>query len=249
MKRLLVGCAVTTAALTTSFAADLPPVFKAAPPPSPAYDWSGFYAGVNGGYSWGSTGSSYSGIGATTGTLNPGSGIGGGQLGYNVQRGGLVFGVEGDVAWRNGSNAATFVPPGGSATFADEHKWVASIRPRVGLANENWLVYGTGGVAFGSFDHSVTEGIGAASRTLSDSTTKAGWTAGGGVQFAPSNRWSLGLEYLYQDFGKTTLTQPGATVGGAAFPSSSTTFNDRAHVVRGRVDFKFGWDEPVRARN
>jgi hypothetical protein len=35
-------------------------------------------------------------------------------------------------------------------------------------------------------------------------------------------------------------------VGGAAFPPSSTTFNDRAHVLRGRVDFKFGWDDPVR---
>jgi outer membrane immunogenic protein len=247
MKRLLVGCAVATAALSTSFAADIAPVFKAAPPPSPAYDWSGFYAGLNGGSSWGSTPYAYSGgLGTTGGTLSPDGFVGGGQFGYNMQRGALVFGLEGDVAWRGGSAASTFLTPAGSARFAEEHKWVATIRPRLGIADGNWLVYGTGGVAFGSFEHGYTETLGAASRTLSDTTTRAGWTAGGGVQFAPSNRWSLGLEYLYQDFGKTTLSQPAQTVGGVAFPSSSTTFNDRAHVLRGRVDFKFGWDDPVR---
>jgi outer membrane immunogenic protein len=259
MKNLLLGCAALAAAFSVSVAsaADMTPVFKAAPPAySPAYNWSGFYAGLNGGYSAGSTSYAYStgGVPAASGTLSPGSFIGGAQLGYNYQAGVLVFGVEGDVAWRNGTATTRFFAPNGvnTTTITDEHNWVATLRPRVGIASNNWLVYGTGGIAIGALEHSYTEAQPAAAgatRTLSDSTTRTGWTGGGGVEFAPSNRWSLGLEYLYQDFGKTNLSQPAQTVGGVAFPASSTSFTDRSHVIRGKVDFKFGWDGPVSARN
>src|SRR5262245_62148531 len=96
MKRLLVGCAALTAAFATSvYAADVVPVFKAARPPSPAYNWSGFYAGLSGGYSWGSTSYGYTGGGipGTSGTLSPESFVGGAQLGYNIQSGPLVYGI------------------------------------------------------------------------------------------------------------------------------------------------------------
>jgi outer membrane immunogenic protein len=77
---------------------------------------------------------------------------------------------------------------------------------------------------------------------------RTGWTAGAGIEYAPSERWSLGLEYLYTDLGKSTLTQPSQTVGGVTFPGSSATFNDQSHLVRAKLNVKFGWDGPAALR-
>ena len=83
---------------------------------------------------------------------------------------------------------------------------------------------------------------------MTDSSTQTGWTAGGGVEYATSNRWSLGLEYLYQDLGKTTLAQPGQTIGASTFAPSATSFEDRSHMVRAKLNVKFGWDGPSATR-
>ena len=53
-------------------------------------NWSGLYVGVNGGY--GANAAS-----VPTGGLDPAGGFGGGQIGYNVQRGNIVFGLEADI--------------------------------------------------------------------------------------------------------------------------------------------------------
>jgi outer membrane immunogenic protein len=252
MKRLLIGCAATAVLSTSAFAADISPVFEAPPPSAVPYSWTGLYGGVNAGYSWGRAPYSTTGTPTTSGTLSPDSFIGGAQFGYNFQAGAIVFGFEGDVAWRNGSDTASAVAPNGiTATLRDQQGWVGTLRPRIGIASNNWLFYGTGGLAFGSVKHDFTEAqpaVGGATRTASDNSTQAGWTAGGGIEYAPSNRWSLGLEYLYQDLGKTTLNQPGQTVAGVAFPPSSTTFEDHSHLLRAKLNVKFGWDGPSATR-
>ncbi len=256
MTKLLVGCAALAVAVsTTAFAADLTPVYKAPPIVSPAYDWSGFYAGLNAGYSWGRAPYDYSvgGVPAASNTLKPESFIGGAQLGYNFQSGAFVFGVETDFAWRDGTAATNVAAPNGldTTTFRDEQGWVGTVRPRAGIAANNWLFYGTGGFAYGWLKQGYTESrpsVAGASRTVTDAEIHTGWTAGGGVEFASSNRWSLGLEYLYQDLGKTTLSQPGQVISGVAFPPSSTSFEDRSHVLRAKLNVKFGWDGPSIAR-
>ena len=57
MKRIsIAGAAVACIFATTAFAADLAPrTYTKAPPMivDPGYNWTGFYAGINGGYSWG----------------------------------------------------------------------------------------------------------------------------------------------------------------------------------------------------
>jgi outer membrane immunogenic protein len=226
-------------------------LYKAPPPvASPAYDWSGFYAGLNAGYSWGRTPYDYSvaGAPAASNTLKPESFIGGAQAGYNFQTGPFVFGVEADFAWRDGTGTTNVATPNGLTTFRDEQGWVGTLRPRAGVATNNWLFYGTGGLAYGWLKQGYTEAQPGASRTATDSEIHTGWTAGGGVEFAANNRWSLGLEYLYQDLGKSTLSQPGQTVGGVVFAPSSTTFEDRSHVLRAKLNVKFGWDGPAISR-
>jgi outer membrane immunogenic protein len=239
------------AALSTSaLAADMTPVFKALPNPAP-YDWSGAYGGFNGGYSWGRVpyDAASAGTPITSGTLTPGSFVGGGQFGYNYQRGAVVLGLETDFAWRRGTESSILFLPNALDTmsFRSEQGWIGTLRPRAGVALDNWLLYATGGLAYGSFKHDYTESrpsVAGASRTASETETKAGWTVGGGVEYAANKRWSLGLEYLYADFGKSTLSQPSQTLGGVAFSSSTGTFHDQSHLLRGKLNYRFDWGLP-----
>lgn len=219
------------------------PVFA----PIPVQNWTGLYIGGNAGYSWGRPSVDYTlgGLPAASTSLDPSSFVGGGQIGYNWQLGSVVVGVEGDVAWRGGSDGATFTSGnifGGFAAFNTEQNWVGTVRPRIGFSAQNWLLYGTGGIAFGGFQHSFTETRpGVVTRTATESETKAGWTAGGGVEYAFNPSWSLGVEYLYMDFGPTTLSQPAA----GPVPPSSTTFDDNSHLVRAKLNFKLNWNTPL----
>jgi outer membrane immunogenic protein len=211
--------------------------------PPTVHNWTGLYGGANAGYSWGRTEIDYAlgGLPAIGTTVDPNSFVGGGQVGYNWQLGSVVMGVEGDVAWRHGTDSATFTVGAAFAAIDAEQNWVATLRPRVGFAANNWLIYGTGGAAFGNFKHSYTEALAGVARTASDSDTKTGWTAGGGVEYAFRNQWSLGVEYLFLDFGSTTLTQPAA---GALAPSAAT-FDDKSHLLRAKVNYKFNWTTPL----
>ena len=257
MKRVLLA----TAALAGLAAAGLPaaaadigrmPTKAPIAAPIPAQDWTGFYVGGNAGYSWGRSDVDYSiaGVPVARTTLDPNSFLGGGQIGYNWQLGSMVLGIEGDFAWRHGTDAATFTAGnvfGDFTTFNTTQNWVGTVRPRVGFAANNWLIYGTGGVAFGDFNHAYTETRpGVATRTIATSDTKAGWTAGGGVEYAFTPQWSLGVEYLYMDFGNTALAEPTAP---PVFAPSTANFDDKSHVVRAKLNYKFNWTTPITAKN
>jgi opacity protein-like surface antigen len=70
---------------------------------------------------------------------------------------------------------------------------------------DNVLVYGTGGLAYGktkikqTLDASDDTGD-FATWQGQDEGWKAGWTLGGGIEYA-QGRWVLGAEYLYVDLG------------------------------------------------
>src|SRR5665647_2068152 len=97
MKRFLltVGAGLLAAAMVSpSFAADLPrPAYKAPIYVAP-FSWSGFYVGINGGYGWGK--SSWSNAVANTGDFTIKGPLVGGTLGYNLQTGSFVWGLEAD---------------------------------------------------------------------------------------------------------------------------------------------------------
>src|SRR5471030_2864744 len=121
MKRFMLAvCAGLLAAMMAmpSFAADLPrPVYKAPPRVNPVYvapfTWTGFYVGINGGYGWGKTNWTFAGIGSS-GDFNTTGGLVGGTVGYNLQTGAFVFGIEGDfdASWIKGNNSTFCVAPG-----------------------------------------------------------------------------------------------------------------------------------------
>jgi outer membrane immunogenic protein len=219
--------------------------FAASPTPSP-FSWTGFYIGLNAGGVAGNANANTSascvpGACYFADTINTNffnsvgsqrdsaSGfIGGGQVGFNWQSGNLVAGLETDFQSfkQNGRGSASGIMPSGLEAgnpFTISHTistdWLWTLRPRLGLAANNWLFYATGGLA-------VTE-VNASwlfsdpfndSEAASSSRVKAGWAIGAGVEYAVLNGWSLKAEYLHLDFGTTQITTNNLLDGGAPDP-------------------------------
>jgi outer membrane immunogenic protein len=114
----------------SAFAADLSQPSYNPPPQSyaaPAWTWTGAYAGLQGGYGWGS------------GTVSGSGWIGGAYAGYNLQTNqNFVVGIEGDI----------------SATTKAHNSWDGTFRGRAGYAWDRNLAYGTAGVAVGGLSDS-----------------------------------------------------------------------------------------------
>jgi len=179
--RLLLSTALI-AFSSASFAADLP-ARVAAPAPylaAPIFTWTGFYVGLNAGA--GLNASRNSSVTTNLNTaVNPiyvGPGhdsgdtqfTGGAQVGYNMQFGSFVAGVEADINYlhRSGGSNGVFPTPanrtGGYDNWADfavsngRSDWFGTLRGRLGYAFDRFLVYGTGGLAFSSrMSHSVSQ--------------------------------------------------------------------------------------------
>jgi outer membrane immunogenic protein len=199
--------------------------------------------------------------------------IGGGQAGYNWQSGFWVGGIEADIQGvaQSGSlsgSGVAFVAGGAAAGTPDNTTFTGSksldyfgtLRGRLGFtATPTFLVYATGGLAYGGVSTSAgfstvnnaLPGIGLASTWgtgSSTSSTRAGWTVGGGLEWMFAPRWSVKGEYLYYDLGTVTyaLGSSGSVVlppfGGAGSQwftnasTASTKFN--GSIARIGVNFK-----------
>jgi outer membrane immunogenic protein len=184
MKRILVqGAAVASLLATNAFAADLPARIYAKAPPmvDPGINWTGFYAGLNGGYSWGRANTTLLPASAFAPQgQNVNGGLAGGQAGYDWQlERNWVIGLEGDIQWtgeRSSASRTSVGPRFGAfqdgtldpslgpdfnaiatqaANFSYNLEWFATFRGRAGvLADPRTLLYATGGLAVGAFKYS-----------------------------------------------------------------------------------------------
>lgn len=159
-----------------------PPVVNVAPA---AYNWSGAYVGLTGGYGWAGFGSSA--------TVSDGSGfLAGGYVGYNMQTPtNWVFGIEADAMWSG--------IDGSSGAAQSEINWLSTLRGRVGYAFDRFLVYGTAGGALAGV--SQTDAT-----PTSQGKSHFGWTAGAGVEMAVSQNVTARLEYNYVGLGNKTYS-------------------------------------------
>jgi len=225
MKKFLLSAAAILI-VSPAVAADLSrPVLKA-PMMPPAYSWTGFYIGVNGGGAWGESRYDFTGVGTTTGNFNISGGFVGGTFGYNWQVTNWVLGIEGDIDAADIKGSA--LCPNPSFTCAVKDEWLATVRGRLGfLANPNWLIYGTAGGAFGDVKATVSPAFG--SQTIS----RSGWAAGAGAEFMFAPRWSVKAEYLHVDLGNATCDIPNCSAAtGVRIPFHVDT-------VRGGLNFHF----------
>lgn len=180
-----------------------------------AQNWTGFYGGVTGGYGWGH--SEQTGlipappaapIILDDATLSTRGGLFGGTLGWNSQYGAWVFGIEGDYSYASVSGHSDSCGPVGN-NCGSRLESLGTVRGRLGAVANDWMLYATGGWAFGEVSgYSTAKSSGQAMYT--------GWTVGAGLEkrFAP--QWSMKFEYLYTDLGSKELYQ--ATVPG--FPEN-----------------------------
>src|ERR1700744_3656773 len=203
--RIAVLAFLAIAPLSIAGAADMP--LKAPPPPpAPVYSWTGFYIGGNAGGDWGSfdpqTSVVFSPIGyfAATSTpaitaagsqsIKPSAFTGGFEAGYNRQFTNIVVGLEGDIEsfrLKGSSTSGPVVYPCCAPTSfivssSASTSWLATVRGRLGVANNNWLFFVTGGAAFTNLsgNFAFSDNFAAAAESGSVSNTKAGFTAGGG---------------------------------------------------------------------
>jgi outer membrane immunogenic protein len=246
MRRLACAAATFLAACAAAHAADLsqPLPYKTPVAPPPYMSWSGFYVGVNVGGGTGNGRSDFAIAGgpAFASVNNSLSGaIGGGQVGFNWQTGLAVFGVETDIQASGLKGGLTApCPPGGcglplSASFNQKLPWFGTVRGRIGAASNGWLVYATGGYAYGRLETDAMASAGAASAAASMHETRNGWTVGGGIEVAFAPGWSAKLEYLYVDLGTVNRTW----ILGGPLPNLADSAAFTMNVVRTGVNYRF----------
>jgi outer membrane immunogenic protein len=195
--------------------------------------------------------------------------IGGGQIGYNWQVNQFVLGVEADAVGTglNGSTASASrtigapifaVPVTQTVTVDFGHiEWMASFRGRAGFAVDRALFYVSGGAAVAEFGGSTTTlvngpGInipaGSFSASNGGSTTRWGWTVGGGIEWAFSQNWSVAGEYRHTDFGNrdTTFDIPSGLLAAPVFATGTSSSRLTVDQATARLNYRFGG--PVVAR-
>jgi len=214
----------------------------------PVFSWTGWYIGGNAGYGWGestSPGISSVGLAFAPGSfpsLSPKGFIGGGQIGYDWQVNpnwviGLVTDFQGADIKASGTNTVVDGAGNiGTTSLSEKLDFLGTGRVRLGWAANNWLFYGSGGFAYGDVHSKVnfTSSLGDLV-TGSRSETRAGWAAGGGINYAVTPNWILGVDYLHYDLGHTSVTGVDP-VFLTSIKASQTVAGD---VVRGVINYKF----------
>lgn len=215
-EKILALVAICALPVVAANAADMPtrkappPMFSAAP-----ISWSGFYIGLNGG--GGVAGYSRDGLYDSNPVNNSESQGGllfGIQAGYNMQfSSNMVAGLEADWQWsqfKKMQDCGAGPYSGGSCYDTESNAsynvdWFGTVRARLGfLATPNWMIYGTGGLAYGQTSYGALDYL--PDNSATQSKTSWGWTAGLGTEYKIDSHWSLKAEYLYVDLGKPNFS-------------------------------------------
>jgi outer membrane immunogenic protein len=286
MKKILLASTALAmlAGIGAASAADLPT--RKGPPVAPiyvppAFTWTGFYVGLNAGYIWQNSNKNNTlPLGATAvGGFIPSSGgnnggfIGGGQVGYNYQftpGQGFVLGAEADIQYAdvgkksNNLGSYTFASTPGTvftpttSSGGSSGNYFGTVRARVGYAFDRFLIYATGGLAYGDVGRRNNGGavtaftapgavnpfsgtIAPAGGTTtflgatSNSSTRAGWTIGGGLEYAVWQNWTVKAEYLYYNLGNGKNNN----IVSPFFTGTTSKRNQDGNIVRVGVNYKF----------
>ena len=201
---------------------------NAAPLSFYAHNWSGFYAGVNGGGALSQIHAvNTSGINGAIDIARTGL-TGGFQGGYSWQAGNFVAGVEGDLGYLGIDRLLGGWNDGNA--FGVKTDWYATARARAGYSTGPALLYVTGGAAFvrvkNLHDSDTSDAL-----IASRSETATGWTVGGGIEAVLGGNWTAKTEYLYIDAGTQSVTE---------FDNGTHVFDNRFHVFRFGLNRKFG---------
>ncbi len=235
----LLVCAASAVCVSsaTAQAADLGgaprrPVYAEPVTHEPAFSWSGLYIGAHVGYGWSDADWQFADTPGISTNHSGEGGLLGGQIGYNIQSGRFVFGVEADMssAWLDGGTAC----PNPAFNCDHSFNWIASLRGRAGMTvnGNRTLLYATGGGAWADVDYVASDAVTGAKFGTGFSNTHVGWVAGAGIEHMLTPNLSARLEYLYYGFDK--VTAPAGALGGGPADLDLAT-----QTVRFGLNFKF----------
>ena len=252
LRKILMTTVAATTLAGSALAADLPsrrPPPAAYVPPVPIFTWTGFYLGVNAGGAFrannnGNNGVFIPGFGfVANNSSNNARFIGGGQAGVNYQINQFVVGIEGDgqaLVGSNNNNGNNFF---GFGNNGNNTRFLGTVRGRGGIAFDRLLVYGTGGVAFGTgptinnFNPFLVGAGPFVNNVNNGNNWRVGYTVGAGVEYAFLPNWSVKAEYLFTDLGRTNNNN--------GFFFNNNNFRERNHIVRAGINYHFNWFAPA----
>jgi outer membrane immunogenic protein len=191
---------------------------------------------------------------AGSGSLKSSGFTGGVSAGGNWQAGTLVYGGEADfdalqlkrTIVTTGTFPVAFLGNQFTLTETAGTDWLGTLRARLGLTvMPNVLLYATGGAAFTDFrfsssysDNAIGGGLPGGTGYGSSSSMSAGWTAGGGLEWAVVKNWTVKAEYLFVDFPYKSFAVPTSNT-----PTFSQTMQVKtdlsASLARVGVNYKF----------
>ena len=111
--------------------------------------------------------------------------------------------------------------------YHTKQDWFGTVRGRVGYAWDRTLIYATGGFAYGNVEDRYFDPV---VGTTSSSSTRTGWTVGGGAEYAFTDNWTVKGEYLYVDLDDQRISAPVV---------DDVTFEHKFNVVRLGLNYKF----------
>ena len=217
---------------------------QVAPTPVPECNWTGFYVGLHAGGQFGHSedfDAHYNAIDHPFGYSESGA-IAGGQIGFNWQWNWLVLGPEFDLGYLN-LDGRTLDPASrrsGSDTHASsDSDFYTTLRGRIGVAFNHWLIYATGGAIGVNYETKFVDDCNTA--PCSPGTVDAhkqeldwGYTVGGGIERMIGCHWSVKAEYLYFSLDDQDFSAPNNF--GAIQPFHGET---TGHIVRAGLNYKF----------
>jgi len=223
--------------------------------PVPPIDWNGAFYGLTvGGARWeasatdtgnGPSGAPWLATGAK-GTDDTTVFVGGARAGYNHVLDRMLVGVEADISGTNISQSKTVF----EVTGTTDINWIATLRGRAGYVfpgtGTDVLLYGTGGLALAGIEHSIGDTATAVTPGLmgpnSSLETRTGYAVGGGLEVPIASNMFLGVEYLYMDFGSTSLSGICVVCFGGGTPGTRYPFDfsDEIQTIRINLTWKLG---------
>lgn len=186
----------------------------------------------------------------------------GAHLGYNWPSGKIFLGLESDIQFTdlkdnaalNTINPVTGYP--GNPMSANVRQvntvdYLVTLRGRIGYVNDQWLLYGTGGVAVGRVNTNINykgsylsaptivfDDLNAGSRS-----TRLGFVLGAGAEYAIAKNWAVRVEYLYYDLGKSSqsynVTSRAPATGFVASSSALATTDWTLSTLRVGISYRF----------
>jgi outer membrane immunogenic protein len=247
MKRILLSTVSlgVLGLVSPALAADLGTYTKAPALATPVYDWSGFYVGAFGGGGYGNHNvvnalGNAPALADFTANYSSTGAVAGAEAGYNFQSGGVVFGIRADGLWSGirGNDAAAVAAGATPITSvdADNLRWTGSLVALGGLSFDRWLLFFTGGWAYGDIVHTNTDPVLGVDKFTVNAN---GLTAGGGIAYAITNNVIGKIEYHYYNFNgynRPAVGPTGLTANGQLPYTTESTYS----IVTLGLDYKFG---------